>query len=706
MGKVKVIWINSVTVGVTKHIIYRDDIEVGQVVVADPSIFYDESPIAGVTHKYEVQAVNANGTSTDESVGINVINMLIPDIPTVPPSGTAPTLFNFRILDGQTSRMYFDSSISITGISSVGFTISDKSIVGIQWAGSGQTQGHYFTVDTPFTFWDNNTIRLENGNNIIYDFTLSYITNNIAEPTTKVKTVWVNNKATGAADGTSEADAFTTLQAGLNSTVAGGWLLNLKATDTAYTDTGIGAASGANNGYSGGINSPGVVQGYKTTPGDLNGVMYYAYGDGALDSTEMPLFDGGDRTDGATFFNPYTDNYRIFRNIQITGYGKGFSSDTTSVRQGQYIDNCLFKDIGNNTLGGTGQSDGMAVGLKSNSNAVSTCRVKDCIAINMTSEAFTMAGDHNLFIDSKCYCNESSTDSQFASTDYYFILNGKNNIIKNTLSHRDIPTSPQGHFGHTCDLKGSIGGDTQYNLVDGNEAISIYDSFGANYPTTQYNVFKNNISRANVGNRPSSTVSSAGLRIGNGASDNVWEFHEAHDVDQAISFQKNNDTGDAASKIIGHDNIIRNSVFYNCKTVIYALTTTNDASGTNSPSGNLIYNCTFYNCDYLYRTLEPASNLTFASDNLITNCIFQDVTTLESDEALTGWTWDHNNFYSSWTNSKGTNSINQDSQFVDVINFVPQNVGLKVAPLITGVEYDKSRNERELITWIGAETNN
>ena len=71
--------------------------------------------------------------------------------------GVPPVLSNFRIDGGQTSRVYFDSSEPITGSNASGFRISGKSISGVRIS-TGKTSGHYFTVSSPFTYWDNNTM--------------------------------------------------------------------------------------------------------------------------------------------------------------------------------------------------------------------------------------------------------------------------------------------------------------------------------------------------------------------------------------------------------------------------------------------------------------------------------------------------------------------------------------------------------------------
>ena len=101
------------------------------------------------------------------------------------PPKSPPLLSNFRIENSQPSRVYFDSSKGLKGSTKSGFNVSGKKITSIK-INVGQTKGHYLTVSTVFTFWDNNTIRYEGGSNLqdiksnpLGDFSLQYIVNNI-----------------------------------------------------------------------------------------------------------------------------------------------------------------------------------------------------------------------------------------------------------------------------------------------------------------------------------------------------------------------------------------------------------------------------------------------------------------------------------------------------------------------------------------------
>ena len=108
-------------------------------------------------------------------------------------SAQTAILKNFRIENDKKDRVYFEVlMVKIIVVSTfTGFIISGKTITSINPNPDGKSG--YFTVSSPFTFWDNNTIRYEGvsdnnesdieiGGEKLYDFTLEYIENNIQEP--------------------------------------------------------------------------------------------------------------------------------------------------------------------------------------------------------------------------------------------------------------------------------------------------------------------------------------------------------------------------------------------------------------------------------------------------------------------------------------------------------------------------------------------
>ena len=602
-------------------------------------------------------------------------------------------LYNFSIDTGYSNRVYFDSNKIITATDATGFSVYGNTVSGI-FINSGLTTGHYLTLGSNYTYWDNPTVEYDGTGNVtdlsskaLPIISRRYIANNLPQPSTSYsQSFYVTTTGSNSNDGLTEGNAFLTLTYALSQVNTNNWIIHVKA--GTYSGESISSAA---NGYQGIITTNGVIQGYKTTIGDLNGVtLPYTYNT-ALDNTEYPVFDGGDRI-STDFFNVYTDNYRIFRNFAVTNYRKGIYGDSTTARAGQVIENVVLKNLGDITSTGTGSSTGLGIALQSNTLTLEKARIKDCVVENATFVAIITKGNECAVINCKTYCNEVSvTDTSFATTDYYILQNGSRNVQYQTYSLRDTLT---GHYGHTNDLKGD-GGACQYNLVQECEAVNIYDCFGANYTNSQYNVFTGNLSRANVANRPSSTVSSAGLRWGNGANNNLWEYHTAYNVDQAISIQYNGEDG--AGTDIATYNTVRNSVFYDVKTIIYGNTLSGNSS---NPNNNTVDFCTFYNSDYMFRVVDSNTDLTFATSNVFKNCIFDSITTKESDFTENGWQFDYCNVYNSYTSSLGTNGLNVNPSFVDSGNgdFTPQNTALKAGTPITGIVVDYNKKYRHATT--------
>ena len=190
-------------------------------------------------------------------------------------------LKNFRIEDSNKNRVYFDSSEPISGSGTSGFYISGKTISGVNIV-SGSTSGHYFSVSSPFTFWDNNTIRYEGGSSLnVQEFTLSYIENNISEPEAS-NYRYVTTAATGSGDGTSEAKAWTILHRQLQMHMAG-MTVWMKAGD--YGNVIINLIEKVDLPITQ-LNTLDI----QIDPGDITS-NYFDYGD-TMSSSEMPTLTG------------------------------------------------------------------------------------------------------------------------------------------------------------------------------------------------------------------------------------------------------------------------------------------------------------------------------------------------------------------------------------------------------------------------------
>ena len=134
-------------------------------------------------------------------------------------------LFNFRVNDTNKDRVLFDCTRDCSGLTKTGFTISGKIISSITIDGDGF--GGYLTVKSDFVnayfdFWDNNTIRLESGDGTVPNFDLTYIENNIIEPSSPVNK-WVDVTSSGLGDGASPADVATISYAFENAVAGETW---------------------------------------------------------------------------------------------------------------------------------------------------------------------------------------------------------------------------------------------------------------------------------------------------------------------------------------------------------------------------------------------------------------------------------------------------------------------------------------------------
>ncbi len=180
--------------------------------------------------------------------------------------------------------------------------------------------GHYFTVSSAFTFWDNNTIRYEGialgnpsnlvdvDNNALADFTLTFIKNNITEPIASTNR-YVATSATGSGDGTSEADAWTLNQA---STMAlPGQTIWVKAGNYGDIELVISSRNGT-------ATSPIKFIGYTASIGDINDNILDSFdyvntthANTFIDHTKFPVIRGKNRDATGLLIN--NSSYFIFK---------------------------------------------------------------------------------------------------------------------------------------------------------------------------------------------------------------------------------------------------------------------------------------------------------------------------------------------------------------------------------------------------------
>jgi hypothetical protein len=196
---------------------------------------------------------------------------------------------------------------------------------------------------------------------------------------------YVVSTATGAGDGTSEADAFTTIDAAFSEpTLAGGDKIWVKATAT-YSEQ-------ANIDTEGSATAPIVVEGYTSTEGD-NGKVTIDGGSNCI--TDTP-----------------SNNYYVFKNFIFTGA----SSHGVNVANIYAFLNCDFKDNGGNGISGgnyqmflnctfTGNS---VEGAQMGSNIYH--RYIGCVFHTNATEAASSVGVFDVYYKCVFYANGASSD--------------------------------------------------------------------------------------------------------------------------------------------------------------------------------------------------------------------------------------------------------------------------------------------------------
>lgn len=359
---------------------------------------------------------SANNSDTSNTVSFT----------TLANQGNAPPLIsNLRVENTDTDRIYFDATHDVTGWTKQGLTISQNiPISSITIDGDGL--GGYITLDeADFTFWDNNTLRLEGGDGTVEDFTLSYIENNIVEPVAPTFR-YVTTTGLSTNDGLSEANAWS-IEHALTSSVAG-MTIWIKAGDYGNKNITI-----PNDGTP---TSPIKFIGYKTAIDDIT-TNYYDYGI-TMSTAEMPTLIGNDPDSGnAITFND-VENV-IVKNIQVNNYQYGFyakQKDNNNIVL-QNVNGLLFGDAEEDAsfidfeklVFGTPTTDKTQWTFVGNTNI----KVIDAVSINASMGGLILYGDGGNLMDGVKIYNDRVVDG--GSTpwrqDYAIAFNGHNSINRN-----------------------------------------------------------------------------------------------------------------------------------------------------------------------------------------------------------------------------------------------------------------------------------
>ncbi len=569
-------------------------------------------------------------------------------------NASSPILSNFRIENSYPDRVYFDSSGDISGLTKQGFVISGKTISSIN------TSGNYFTVSSPFTFWDNNTIRLgENDNptdvnSKMHNFTLSYIQNNIDEPDASTNR-YVAVGASG--DGTSEGNAASLTFMANNAAPGQTWWI--KAGN--YGNTSISLTK------NGTATNPIKYVGYKSSIGDITKNYLDSYTDikNNFSSTEMPTLTGNGSGTAITLGGDFT----IIRNMQTTTYKwtMGAASSPSNV----LIERFNHK----NNTGSTSHT-----GINLLNSGMERIRIKEAVSLDMKMAGFVIqssGGGYHLYENVKSY-------SSGMDQDYYITLNGSNSIIRNC----EIYAPSELSSNHGIGVKASGGlQDNNYNLIEKCKAVGIAESFYFRNNRTYHNVIKDCYAEGISGG-----ARSGGVYFWGGSRYNIVERVTLKDMNKrCIGLQDNQET--PYHDEVGAYNIVRNCVFDGSPYLIWGAS---DAS-VSLFNNNKFYNNTFSNIKILYQKSTGTWDGVKVENLEWKNNIFYNVKSL-GNAGTSGMSFENNNFYNSWTSSLGSDSQNKDPKFE---NSSGSNFRLKSdSPLIDKgkkldeVKFDFDRNFR------------
>ena len=557
--------------------------------------------------------------------------------------GIPPVISNYRVENGQTSRVYFDSSEEINANNAKGFTITDKTIVNIT-INSGQTTGHYFTVSKAFTFWDNNTIRYEGGsnlkdidNNSLDDFTIEYITNNINEPEATKNIYYVSVYGNDNNKGTSESTAWRTISKAASS---------VKSGSTVWIKAGNYGNEKVVVKNSGNATSPIKFIGYKNSPGDNPSLKRKI--DLNFLATEMPLLLGDSRGYG---MSAVRKNYIIVKNIQVENYNKNIVFNNLSY---VYFDNVYVKDAD--------------IGIQITHSPSQGVRIKNSYVADISSMGIWMYGSYNLIE------NTWSVSSRYVHMDYHIAFNAGSavngyNIIRNSYTHSYYD---DGHGDHAISIKGEKNRLSEYTLIENCTIENSGQGIELRHENSKRNVIRGCRGSRTASKKNAKRSDAALITFRDGCTDNIVENCIMENLSRGVYF--NDNAGEEGSQAGGHNNKVINSIFKNNDSDIAI----GDGIGGRAlePTNNKFINCTFYGSNKLISNRK----VSFGKSNEIINCIISEISSYDTSP-----TFSYSNFHNGFSTPSGTANISKDPKFENALN---GNFKLKKdSPLIDAGKY-------------------
>ena len=436
-------------------------------------------------------------------------------------------------------------------------------------------------------------------------------------------TYFVNLEGNDANDGLSAATAWRTIAyaASMSSPVSAGDTVYVKAGDYGEEEIFV------DKNYERDAARISFI-GYKDNPGDIE-EFPFSYGDD-VDATAMPLINHQNRLAGESI--NLSDVYSItFKNFQIANCISGISLwNSIPINSRHIFENIFIKNIGD--------AYSTAIGVKEADGNI----IRNCLIVNATGAGMDIWGDNNLIEGCKVYSDESelTEEGTYTSMDYYIVLKGDNNVIRNCYSER---VGNLEDVGHGIQLKERGENNLFVDCISKN---MIGGCFGVRWSGVRNNEFRN--CKA-IGGLEDVT----GFMIRDGASYNNFNACVAENCDAGVRFLLSGEDADYC----GTNNTFSNCIFVNTQ---WAIDLNSWYYNSAPADDNLYVNCVFDNSEYLFNCERPNTG------NRIVNSIIHDVNTFLKGDATLNFEYLYCDFFDNgFPMPVGMGNIDSNPLFVD-----------------------------------------
>lgn len=336
---------------------------------------------------------------------------------------------------------------------------------------------------------------------------------------------------------------------------------------------------------SGSTDKPIVLEGYQARPGDrpmIDGFNHQS----SLDSSKMPLLDGGSRANTGMGIFVSGDNVEI-RNIQLTNYKIGLYAERVD---NILVDHVIATDLGNPNKNYDGHGINV-VGGSTNST------VSNNTVVNATAQAISFEGENSVLEGNAVYADETNYGLD-GNTNYYFILyDANNNTIRNNHIERVGELTHLGH-GYTVKKAG------ENNIFENNSATNILGgAIVARHSRVKNNVYRNNYVNGGVG-----------LFVKDGAQNNLFKDNIVENAYRGIVFGNYGEDDYNTNNMGGSNNTFDGNTLRNIDEA--AIFFWEWGSIPSHAANNIFNNITIEGANYLFGNSSQTSGNIFRNSNV------------------------------------------------------------------------------------------